>query len=764
MIWRLLIAVSLLFSLVSVVRAQPPTIGVAYPAAVVPGQPIDVTLYGGNLTGVVSAWTSFGGQIEPAPGVEGNGTKADQVVYRVTAPADASLQIGAVRVATAAGVSNLRLLMVDDLPMVADNGANKTVETAQELSLPIAVDGTCEAESFDFYKFQALTGQRISVEVFARRLGYPLDPVIRLLDSTGKELAYSDDEPGTSADSRFVHQFDADGTYFIEIRDIRYQGGGGHRYRMRIGDFPLVNTTMPLGARSGSVAKIEAVGPMIARTAAKEASVPHNVPGDVLPVTFRNQDGQGGAFAYLTASETREMIEFEPNDTAEQASPISLPGAVNGRFGAEKDRDFYQFEVGAGERYVFVGQTRRLGSPSDLYMRLYQANGGQLAEVDDTGMEEGILNHTFAEAGVYRLMVEDLHRRGGTEHAYRIVALPYQPGFRLSLAADTFNAPREGVFAVKVTSQRFDYNGPITLALENAEGFALANQVIAEGQNEVEMRVTAPAELEPGHWRHLKVIGTAKIGETEYRAEAGTCEALKGQFAALPFPPPMLDGLAGLGIGPVFPDFFKLSIAEPAVRFPQLVGATSFTVKSEKLNGFDDAIALAVEGLPADFTAEAKPIEAKQGEVQISVKGPSTLAEGEYRFRVVGSANFQNQPKTVAVDDVVLRVVPPLELSVEFAGPVTTGTVVKAKIRATRHGEEKAPVAVAFRNLPLGLTAPSEIVISPEVAEIEVELGAAPNSMVGTAPNITVVGTTKVQGKDIRAESAEASLDVTMPQ
>jgi hypothetical protein len=130
----------------------------------------------------------------------------------------------------------------------------------------------------------------------------------------------------------------------------------------------------------------------------------------------------------------------------------------------------------------------------------------------------------------------------------------------------------------------------------------------------------------------------------------------------------------------------------------------------------------------------------------------------------VGSANFQNQPKTVAVDDVVLRVVPPLELSVEFAGPVTTGTVVKAKIRATRHGEEKAPVAVAFRNLPLGLTAPSEIVISPEVAEIEVELGAAPNSMVGTAPNITVVGTTKVQGKDIRAESAEASLDVTMPQ
>ena len=123
--------------------------------------------------------------------------------------------------------------------------------------MPVAVDGTCEPETFDFYKFNAAAGQRITCEVVARRLGYALDPAIRLLDATGKELAYSDDEPGIGADCRFAHTFAAAGTYTLEIRDIRYAGGPTHRYRMRIGNFPLSTTTFPMGARRGSTPKLQ---------------------------------------------------------------------------------------------------------------------------------------------------------------------------------------------------------------------------------------------------------------------------------------------------------------------------------------------------------------------------------------------------------------------------------------------------------------------------------------------------------------------------
>jgi hypothetical protein len=746
----------------SLALAQPPAISVVSPVAVAPGSPSDLTLQGSNLAGVVGAWLSFGGQIEPTPGIEGNGAKPDQVTYRITVPAGTPVQIGGIRVATGQGVSNLRLVMIDDLPTVMDNGANKTIEAAQELSLPVAVEGTCEAESFDFYKFQAHAGQRVSVEVFARRLGSPLDPVIRLLDSAGKELAYSDDEGGASADCRFVHRFEADGQYLLEVRDIRYQGSGGHRYRMRIGDFPLTTVPVPMGARKGSTARIAVAGPAVAGVPAVEATIRGELGVDVLPVAFRYPQGQGSSFVTLAASSLAEQIEFEPNNSAEAASGISLPGAVTGRFAEPKDRDFYQFDVQAGQRYLFIGRTREFGSPTDLYLQLLKADGTVLAEADDNGVEEGLINYAFSEAGTYRLMVEDLHRRGGPEHAYRIEMVPYQPGFTLALEADKFNVPQGGVFAAKVTAQRFDYNGPIALALENGDGFTLAGNEIPEGKNETVLQATAASTLEPGQWRVTGILGRAKIGDAEFVARAATLPALKGQLGGLPYPPPVLQGLVAIGVGPVFPDFFKLNLASTPVRFPQLVGTTTFNVHAEKLNGFNDTIALAVEGLPSGFTAEVKPIEKDQAEAQVTLKGPATLSEAEYPFRIVGSATFQNQPKQVAVD-AMLRVAPPLEVMVEFSGPVKSGESVKAKVRALRGSEEKGAVTIAWQNLPLGVHPPETTTIPQGQDEVEVALTTDPNSMIGAA-HVQVTATTTVQGRNIRVESPPASLQVTMPE
>ena len=48
-------------------------------------------------------------------------------------------------------------------------------------------------------------------------------------------------------------------------------------------------------------------------------------------------------------------------------------------------------------------------------MRLYNAEGGVLAEAEDTGPEEGALNYTFPADGIYRLRVEDTNHRGGPE-------------------------------------------------------------------------------------------------------------------------------------------------------------------------------------------------------------------------------------------------------------------------------------------------------------------------------------------------------------
>ena len=732
--------------------AQAPTLSHAVPGAVMPGQATDVTFHGGNLAGATRLWTSLPVQAELAGGIDKNGQEAGKVVYRVTAAAGAAPGIGGIRVATDKGVSNLRLFMIDDLPSLADNGQNKTIEKAQELNLPVAVDGSCEPESYDFYKFTAAKGTRVSVEVVARRLGTSLDPVIRLLDSAGHELAYSDDEPGLSADCRFAFEAPADGVYTLELRDIQYGGGAGHRYRLRVGNFPLVTVPFPLGVQPGEAAKVSFAGPDVANMPPVDLTAPVEAAGSQISVAAKLPSGGGSALARVIVDQLPEALETEPNNTLEQSTPITAPTGINGRFAEAKDRDHYRLEVKKGNRLVISGQTRGLGSPSDLFMRLLKADGASVAEAEDTGTEEGSINYTFPDDGVYHLMVEDLLRRGGPAHAYRIEVEPYQAGFSLAIDADKFDPPKGGVFVATVTATRRDYNGPITLELQGAgDGFQLANNVIPEGKPSTAMRVTVPAGLAPGHLALVSIVGKAKIGETEFTAKASTVAALKKQNASLASIPDELQTAVALGVGPVFPDFFKLSVEPAVVLLPQLVGSGSFKVKAEKLNKFDDPITLAVAGLPEGVTAEVKPIEKGKPEAVITLKGPEALPEGEHKFKLTGTATFQNQPKTVELGEVALRVTKPLVVSAAMAGPIAPGGKQKLKITITRFGDHKAPVAIALQNLPAGVTAPEGTAVPEAKNEVEIELTAAADAAVGKTENVTVVGSTKVKEQDVTA-------------
>ncbi|HUY32333.1 MAG TPA: PPC domain-containing protein [Pirellulales bacterium] len=744
--------------------AQPPAVSHTQPSAALPGQATDIVVYGGNLAGAAHVWTTLAptAKVELTPGVEGNGTKADNVSYRVTLPADAPVGIYALRLATPGGVSSPKLFMIDDLPTVIDNGANKTIQTAQLVTPPVAVDGACEAESYDFYKLAVVAGQRISVEVVARRLGSALDPVIRLLDAGGRELAYSDDEGGIGADSRFAYQFAAAGDYYLEIRDIRYQGGGNHRYRLRVGDFPLANTPYPLSGQKGTTPKLAVAGPKADGMPPLNVLVPADVPGGRLAVGAKYPQGQGSAALTLFASSGLEQVEIEPNDTPETATAITLPFAVNGRFETPKDRDYFEIQGKKGERYVISGRTRSMGSPADLFLRLYKADGALLVEAEDAGTEDGVINYTFHEDGVYRLMVEDLLRRGGPEYVYRVEFEPYRPGFTLTVDADKFDAPKGGVLVLKVAAARIEYNGPITLSVVGAgNGIVLANQVIPEGKPDTQLSITLPPGFDQGQVRMMNIVGTAKIGESDFTAKASTLIPLRTLLNGLPYPPAGLDGSIGLGIGPLFADFFQLAVEPAVVPFAQVVGAATFTVKATKLNGFDDPITLAVEGLPPGVTAVVAPIEKGKAEVAIQLAGPGAMAEGDHAFRVVGSATFQNQPKKVAAAG-VLRVVKPIEVTAVPAGAINRGATQKMKITVTRNPAATAAVSIKFKNLPAGVGVPAEITIAEGRNEVEIDVTAAADALLGPTP-LTLVATTKVKEKTVTVESLPVALHVAMP-
>jgi hypothetical protein len=81
----------------------------------------------------------------------------------------------------------------------------------------------------------------IAAEVIARRIGSPMDSMIKLTDSTGKVLIMNDDYPDKSegiithlADSYFTYKLPAAGTYFIKICDIQKKGGEDYTYQLRL--------------------------------------------------------------------------------------------------------------------------------------------------------------------------------------------------------------------------------------------------------------------------------------------------------------------------------------------------------------------------------------------------------------------------------------------------------------------------------------------------------------------------------------------------
>ena len=528
---------------------QSPVLQYAVPAAVAPGKTTTLTFFGEKLNGATELWTGFPAQVSRVSSDKTNGTSTGEVAFQLSVPNTVPAGIGAVQLATTNGLSNLHLVLIDDLPRVAESGTNKSIASAQELKLPVAVDGNSEELSFDYYAFKAKKGQRVSVEVVANRLGSPLDPVVRLLDEAGKELAYCDDDPAAGSDSRLSFTSPATGRYVIELRDIGYQGGSKFRYRLRVGNFPLASAPFPLGARRGSQTKVMFVGRAVDGVRPVNLRVPEDAAR--VPLNARFPGGKACGFVTLATSRLPELMEIEPNETPETATKIPVPSVVNGRFAKPRDRDWYEFSASQGQRLVFSGRTRSLGSPCDLFMRLFNGDGKQLAEADISGANEGTLTNKFSEAGTYRLFVEELNRGGEPDFVYRIEVEPFQPGFVLSLETNRVEAASEASFELKVTAARREYDGPIKLSLEGlGEDFVLENNVIAEKKNETSLKVKLPERFEAGQMFHFTIVGRARVNDADYARTASTMPALRRLWPLLRYPPAELDGLIGLGIKP----------------------------------------------------------------------------------------------------------------------------------------------------------------------------------------------------------------------
>ena len=518
--------------------SQVPSIATTQPQALAPGATGDVKLQGGNLAGAAHVWTSFPAAASLTPDVADNGKNAAVVTYRVEVPADTPVGVHGIRVATPGGVSALKLILVDDLPSVAQAAGNTSPEKAQEVTLPIAIDGAVAALTHNYYRFKAATGQKVSIEAVARRMGSALDPMIRLLNGKGRELAWSDDDSGLRGDARLEHTFKEAGDYLIEIRDIRYQGGGGHFYRLRIGDFPIVSVPYPSAIQRGVPSKIAFAGPDAADVAPVDVVVPADYPLDWVNVGAKRPGGTSSGFAVLHVGDAAVAVEAEPNNEIAAATRVELGQTVNGRIDQAGDIDHFIFAAKKGQKYQFRAITQRQGAPTAAYLRLLNATGGQVAVKEDFGVGDAEFEYTFPADGDFIIAVEDLHRRGGADFAYQVQVAASSAGFDLTVAENTVNVGAGSVASVTVNIVRRGYNGPVEVAAVNLpSGVTSVPTVLGPGMKSVVLTIASTGDASLNQAVPVQIVGTAKIGDADVQVVATTEDAMKGSFNAVPWAP-----------------------------------------------------------------------------------------------------------------------------------------------------------------------------------------------------------------------------------
>ena len=446
-----------------------------------------------------------------------NPSLGEFVTLKITVEPNAEPGVRELRLLSRAGLSNPRTFVVGQLPEYSKKDW-KNVPKAKfnmdpqidptpspvTIALPATVNGQLPPGGVDTYRFSASAGQHLVVAVSARELiPYLADAVpgwvqatVALLDAQSNEVAYADDYK-SRPDPVIFYKIQKEGIYSLKIHDSLFRGREDFVYRMTVGEVPFVTGLFPSGGRVGTKTNV-------------------GISGWNLPCAFADLDFRGkqpGIYPFQVSRSANavpllldtlpECYESEPNDTKTNATPVILPVIVNGHIDRPGDWDVFRFEGHAGQQVVAEVYARRLDSPVDSVLRLFDPSGKQVAINDDREDKGSGLNTHHADSylsvrllsdGWYSVYLGDTQRGGGPAYGYRLRLSAPRPDFELRVTPSSINV--RGGASVPITAyalRKDGFTNEIELALIDApKGYRLTGAVIPANQDQVKFTLTAP--------------------------------------------------------------------------------------------------------------------------------------------------------------------------------------------------------------------------------------------------------------------------------
>ena len=445
---------------------------------------------------------------------------------KVTVAPDAALGVREFRLASSLGISTLGQLLIVSDPVVLETNDNNTLEKSQAIQTPCVVSGRIEiAEDVDHFKFSAKAGQTFTFEIVCARIQDKIhdlqkhsDPMIVLLDSSGRELAASDD--AKFADPALTFTISKDGDCIIQVRDARYDGDPRWAYALQITDRPRVSQVFPLAVSPGQSLEIEPVGS--AKLLAQK--VPFTAPKEIgiqsIVLNVANQPTNPTAIIVLTLP---LMNEQEPNDTPSLANRLPIPGGVNGRIGKRRDLDHFTFHGTKGKAIAFEVFARRFGtgltSQLDGIVDILNSTGAVLASNDDANGKDPALVFTPPVDGEYVIRLRDLNSKGGEGFVYFLAADWAKPDFTIKCdPSKAMMGPGSRSAHYAIITRANGFTGAVKVAVHGLPKGVTVNPLTIPATMTQGLLVFSAANDAPMDATTIEITGTADIafdGKTE---------------------------------------------------------------------------------------------------------------------------------------------------------------------------------------------------------------------------------------------------------
>ncbi len=655
--------------------------------------------------------------------------------FEVTIPADVEPQRVDVRVVGRGGVSGPRVFQItpaverleqepNDTPSQATAaGATSTNATATGATatgtnatsanatganaVAVMVNGRLEKPAdIDCYRVFCRAGQTVVFDLWADRLDSPLRGALEIVDASGRRLAADRGRLG-SIDPRIDFRVPADGEYTVRVFEQTFLGGADYVYRLAIDAGPRIDFVTPailargsqpvaatlwgrnLGEQPHEAAPrlVAAAGPL--EWLRGEWELPGagaNQPSALSPLRPSRE-------AFVDSVSTRWLSGLQPvttpliepldgerptiedgngNHSATKARTVAVPSDLTGRLEAPDERDWYVFEARRGEVFHLEGFAERLGSPVDLELFVFDAEGRELLRLADqpsnplgprfpTDTTDPAGRFTAPRDGSYYLVASnaiggaavDPRRRywisfRREDADFRLVVVPHrgEPGAGL-------RATRGGRESLDVlVHRRNGFLGPLRIdSLNLPTGWNCENSWIAAGESHGLVIVTAPASGAPEmvlpQWRGVATVAgrelarsaaagaTIRTGDPRgvARTTQGTPIAAVGEsplFVEAVLEPPLEIGransMATLDADPndsvaFLPTLFQDSVVEVRVDVRREMGDAG-------------PIELRAIGLPRGVRAGFATIPAGENRGWISLSVTGEQIEGPFSFAI----------------------------------------------------------------------------------------------------------------------------------